>query len=228
MEQFLRDRGIDPKMADDLAEKEVWPGYRAYVNPAIVKEYKEAGAVNLWAGVGYDAKKVVEILGPDSPGLMSTIQRYHSGIFNAGASEGSDEGTGGADSAFVRLSTVKNKGRYTYSSHFKGGGYRIVFDVRALERTDWYGYNDDKFGSTQEYDFSQRQAAKDHIRTVDRSYDRRNEIMFRRGLGKEYVIEVNCDTEWERSVLLEAFKQAGIDAVNGKPVEKLVRVRKKI
>jgi hypothetical protein len=228
MEQFLRDRGIDPKMADDLMEKEVWPGYKTYINPGVAKEYKDAGAVNLWAGVGHEPEKVVQILESDSPGLMSTMQRYQNGVFGGGASEGPDEESGGADSSFLRLATAKSRGRYLYRSHFKGGGYRIVFDPKALERMDWYGYNGDKFGSTERHVFSERQATKEHIKTVDQHYREGNEIMFRRGIGKEYVMEVNCDTEWERSALLNEFKRVGIETINGKQVEKLVKVRQKI
>gem|GEM_PF-3372583 len=228
MEQLLRRKGIDPKMADNLVEKEVWPGYKTYVNTGIVKEYKKAGAVNLWTGVGRDAETVAKIISPDSPGLMSTIQRKLNGIFGTGASEGGDEESGGADSVFTRLVTRKNKGKYLYRHHYKGGGYRLIFDISVLERTDWYAYNKDKFGEVGTLTYERRKSAIDHIKEVDHAYNKGNEVMFRRGIGKEYIKEIHCDTESEKNSLIYQLKKIGIDTFNGKPIEEIIKVKEEI
>jgi hypothetical protein len=227
MERFLRDRMTDPARAMAMVEKEVFPGYKTYVEEGIAQKYNSAGAVNLWAGVGTKPDRVVEMLKPGSPGLMSSIQRFQSGMFDVGGSEGADEGSGGADSAFVRLVTAGNKGKYSYGAHYKGGGYRLIYDTKALERLDWYAYNSDSFGKTYGH-FSDRLSPVNHIKQVERSYSTGNEIMFRRGISNEHLREIHCDTDSERQALLKALKAAGINEYNGIEIEKLVRTRSQI
>lgn len=227
MEQFLKDRRIDPQRAKDMVEKEVFPGYRTYVEEGISKEYAKTGAVNLWAGVGTDVNSVVKILEPESPGLISTAQRFQSGIFSTGSSEDQDEASGGADSVFVRLVTKNTRGKHSYKDHYMGSGYRIIFDVKTLERKDWYAFNADSYGKT--YDrYEHRKSPIEHIQEVDQNYSLGNEIMFRRGLSKEYVKEVNCDQEHQRDKLIEVFKQSGINEINGIRIDDFIKVRSKI
>jgi len=228
MEAFLKSHGIDPAMADKLIEKEVWPNYRTFINPGMVKEYRDAGGVHLFAGVGTEPERVATIVSKDSPGLMSTLQRYQHGIIGDGSSEDSDEVKGGADNAFVRLVTKNAKGKHKYDDHFKGGGYRLIFDLKSLERCDWYAYNRDSFGSTEQNKYSNRMGALEHIKEVNDDYNQGNEIMFRRGLAKEYIKEIHCNTEWEKLRLIQALKDAGINELNGIKADDLVKVRRVI
>lgn len=228
MEQFLRSHGLDLDMAQKLIEKEVWPGYRTYVLSDIVKAYREAGGVHLFAGVGRDPKNVVAILSKENPGLMSTAQRHQHGIIGNGSSEEKDEKVGGADNAFVRLVTKNAMGKYDYDDHYKGEGYRIVYDLKALERCDWYAYTYDNYGATDPDTYGNRLGAIDHIKAVNDRYTEGNEVMFRRGLGNEYIKEIHCNTELERSSLIRTLRDANINELNGIDVEDLVIVRNKI
>ncbi|NSW82540.1 MAG: hypothetical protein HPY90_04565 [Syntrophothermus sp.] len=228
MERLLRNKGIDPARADKLVEKEVWPGYRTYVEEGISQEYRRLGAEYLFAGVGDDAQRVVDILSPDSPGLMSTLQRYHNGIFSGGASQSADVETGGADSAFVRLVPTGARGKYRFAEHFKGGGYRLLVDVSELERTDWYAYGHDGFGSTAESEFRRRLGAEEFIARLNNAYRPGNEVMLRRGIRKESITGVVCDTERQRQTLIQALRKAGMKEINGQKLEDFVRVQEMI
>lgn len=228
LEDILRKRGIDPSRADKLVEREVWPGYRTFVEEGRAKEYKKLGAEYLFAGVGADSSTVVKILGPDSPGLMSTCERLRVGL-RGGSSPGSDMESGGADNAFVRLVSKRARGNWSYGDSFMGSGYRLMFDVKELERTDWYAYKHDSYGSTEEYrGFHYRFSAEEFIEEINRDYAPDNEIMFRKGIRKESVIGITCDTDYQRDELLMEFRRNGIMEINGKKIEDFVTVQRRV
>lgn len=228
MEEILRKNGVDPSRADKLVEREVWPGYKTFVEEGMSREYKKAGAEYLFSGVGDDPAKVLKIFAEESPGLMSTMQRFHNGIFTGGASQSADISSGGADSAFVRLVTKNAVGKYHFSDHFKGYGYRLIFDVKELERTDWYAYGHDAFGTTMESDFRKRLGAMEFVTKLNSDYRISNEIMFRRGIRKESIIGITCDTSSQKQALMDRFMQAGIKEINGKPLDRFIKVQGKI
>ena len=226
LEAMLRSKGVDPTRADRLMEREVWPGYRTFVEEGISKRYQSLGAEYLFAGVD-DARSVVQILSPDSPGLMSTCERYRVGIFGGGASESSDIGTGGADSAFTRLVPRNARGKRRFRESYKGWGYRLIIDVSELDRTDWYAYGHDAFGKT--YDsFERRPAAEEFIQRLNREYRPLNEVMFRKGIRKESIIGITCDTDSMRDALLREFRSDGIMEVNGRKIEDFVKVQEMV
>ncbi len=230
LEDLLRSKGIDPARAAKLVEKEVWPGYKTFVDEGVSEEYRGLGAEYLFAGIDPYPDLVVKIFAQDSPGLMSTMQRYLNGIVsNVGASQSSDIKTGGADSAFVRLVPQNARGKYTFRQSYKGGGYRLIIDVRELDRTDWYAYGHDNFGSVDDnHGFGRRLPAKEFISRLNKEYRPDNEVMFRRGIRKESIIGITCDSEYQRRALIDAFKAAGIQTINGKTVEQFVKVQEMV
>ncbi|MDI3548141.1 MAG: hypothetical protein PWR10_1793 [Halanaerobiales bacterium] len=229
MEQLLKSKGINPSRANKLAEREVWPGYKTFVEEGISKEYRKLGAEYMFAGVSENPQVVVDILSPDSPGLMSTLQRYQNGIFSGGASQAEDIISGGADSAFVRLVPRKARGTMRYSDHYKGSGYRLIIDVSEMDRTDWYAYGHDNYGGTgEDREFHKRLGVAEFITRLNSEYRLGNEVMFRKGIRREKIIGVTCDTEIERQNLIRTFKSAGINEVNGKKLEEFIRVQEMI
>lgn len=226
LEDVLRGQGIDLARVEKLVEREVWPGYRTFVEEGVSKRYKTLGAEYLFTGVD-DARSVVRILSPDSPGLMSTCERYRFGMFTGGASPQSDLETGGADSAFARLVPQSARGKRRFNESYKGGGYRLIIDAAELDRTDWYSYGHDAFGRVYG-DFERRLAPDEFIQRLNREYRPNNEVMFRKGIRKERIIGVTCDSSYKRDVLLQEFRRAGIMEVNGKNIEDFVKVRKTV
>ncbi|WP_422444354.1 hypothetical protein [Thermoanaerobacterium sp. DL9XJH110] len=228
MERLLRDKGIDPARADKLVEREVWPGYKTFVDEGISEKYRQVGAEYLFAGVGREPETVVAILSSDSPGLMSTIQRYYNGIFGGGASQSTDIETGGADSAFVRLVVANARGKWRFRDHFKGEGYRLIFDIKELDRTDWYAYGHDAFGTTEEDEYRRRLSPEEFISKLNDDYRISNEIMLRRGIRKESVIGITCDTPAQKQALIQIFQRSGVKEINGKKLEDFIRVEEMI
>lgn len=226
LENILLSRGIDASRAAKLVEREVWPGYRALVDEGASKHYKALGAEYLFAGVD-DAKSVVRILSPDSPGLMSTCERYRFGIFKGGASPESDLVKGGADSAFTRLVPRNARGKRMFRESYKGGGYRLIIDAAELDRTDWYAYGHDAFGKVYD-DFERRLAAEEFVKRLNREYRPNNEVMFRKGVRKESIIGITCDSHYMRDTLLQEFRRAGIMEVNGQKIEDFIKVQEMV
>ncbi|MEW6104751.1 MAG: hypothetical protein AB1563_00060 [Bacillota bacterium] len=226
LENILLSRGIDASRVAKLVEREVWPGYRALVDEGASKHYKALGAEYLFAGVD-DAKSVVRILSPDSPGLMSTCERYRFGIFKGGASPESDLVKGGADSAFTRLVPRNARGKRMFRESYKGGGYRLIIDAAELDRTDWYAYGHDAFGKVYD-DFERRLAAEEFVKRLNREYRPNNEVMFRKGVRKESIIGITCDSHYMRDTLLQEFRRAGIMEVNGQKIEDFIKVQEMV
>ena len=59
-------------------------------------------------------------------------------------------------------------------------------------------------------------------------YLRDNEINFRNGISSKMFTGINCDDDYKRDKLLHALRAAGINEVNGVPIEKFVKVKKEI
>jgi hypothetical protein len=223
----LKNWGIDGRRIDKMREVEVFEGYKTLVEEGISGEYKKLGAEYLFHGVP-QAGNLVKVL--QGPGLMATNERFKMGMFIKGASSDSDIGTGGSDSVFVRLITkdAKQKNR-RFSDSFYGHGYRIIIDPKEMERTDWYAYNSDSFGSTRPDDiYGRRLGVKDFIVGQNRNYDLSNELMFRRGISSRSFKGITCDTQTEKDELIRRLKAEGIDQYNGVDMEKFIEVRENV
>lgn len=226
IDSLLKQEGIDPKRISRMTMKEVFDGYRTFVEDGIGKEYEKAGLRYIWSGVS-DADSVVKVI--QGKGLVSTNNRCRAGMDFTGASPGSDMRTGGSDSVFTRIGVkMKTGAQPRFDNCYKGSHYRILIDPKEMQRTDWYAYTSDNFGTTEAGDFLYRPTPVDFIQQMATSYRSGNEIMFRQGIAKESFIGISCQTEAEKARLLEKFKEAGITAVNGIPVKDFVKVGTKI
>ncbi|MGE5528074.1 MAG: hypothetical protein ACM3X6_02900 [Patescibacteria group bacterium] len=227
LEQALRDAGIDPARAARLVEKEVAPGYVTYTDIETVNECRQAGALYAWRGVD-KADDVVSIVTPNGSGLASTRLRWFDCLPGEGASESSDMKSGGADNAFLRLAVQSVKGSASYNLSFGSGEYQLIYDLKLLERTDWYFYHGDSFGTTKPEMMARRLSPKESVAYLNASYKRDNEVMLRRGIGLQYLTAIHTNADYKRTSLIGKLKQAGITEINGVPVEQFVVVRTKL
>lgn len=221
LERIAGPEGVE--RAKRLVRKDMGHGYFTWVDPEVESLYPEV--VNLWAGITSSnaAKITADVL---QNGLMSTVERWTHGITARGASSLTDFSTGGADSAFTRLVT-KGRVGVPYRDHFGGNGsFRVVFSKRVLERTDWYAYHEDQFGTTAPSTFSRRPSAIEFVRKQMKHYTYGNEVMFRKHIPPEYIERVDADSESARQALIDELKGRGITTFNGKPVEEIVQVRR--
>jgi len=154
---------------------------------------------------------------------MSNNNRFRAGMRRTGASPVEDFRTGGSDNVFTRLG-VKSKSNPRFDDCYRGDRYRILIDPKVMERTDWYAYEGDSFGSSDPSALAGRLSPVEFIKRMASSYRYGNEIIFRHGIAKETFIGISCQSNALRAELLEKFKKANITKVNGIPIEDFVKV----
>lgn len=222
LDMILQEEGIDPGRTGRMVMKTVFDGYQTLVEEGISAEYQKAGLKYVWAAVR-SPDSVVGIL--RGKGFMATNTRCRYGMDFTGASPGDDMRTGGSDSVFTRIGVKMKSGEQPrFDDSYMGSGYRIIIDPKELERTDWYAYTSDSFGTTEEGEMLNRKKAVDFIKAVADRWRPSNEIMFRQGVPKEHFTGIVCPNESRRATLLEKLKEAGITEINGVPVEDFVKV----
>ncbi|MGA9519964.1 MAG: hypothetical protein WBV82_00790 [Myxococcaceae bacterium] len=148
LDAALAQHGVGPERLAQLKIEEVFPGHMAVVDPSLGKAYAEKGIRALMVGVR-SLDSVTRILTSD--GLMSSIERYGRGLHRPGASLASDEATGGAEFAFVRMVTPSAmSGAASISNSYAAGMVQLLSvgePMQAqLSRTDWHAYPFDSFG----------------------------------------------------------------------------------
>jgi hypothetical protein len=232
LDAALKAAGIDPVKTAALKSKEVFPGHFTTVNPAQVAEYKKLGVEYLFAGVG-TAESVARILGGD--GLMSTLERYDRGIIVDGASSAEDIKTGGADYVFTRMVTDAAK-ETSLTSPFAAGKFQIQIDTRVLERTDWFAYASDTYGNTKDASFTDRKYGKELVDSLETknswnnstTFATDNEVMFQRGISKEYFSGILTQSAEAKKELIAELKKVGVTEIGGKPLSVAITVQQKM
>lgn len=208
------------EQAEKLHREEVFPGYTTLVERGKHEEYlgrygEDIRAIHhLWTG---SAKSIYRIL---TQGLMCTTERYSRGVMKDGMSSTVDIDTGGADSVFTRIANEDQRGKMY--------GAVVVFKPEVFDRTDWYSYNYDTYGSTDDEYFVDRLSPDtifDTITNPNSYYSSCNEQMFRTGIGAGFVesIEVGSDS---RDGIIAELRSMGLEEINGKPIEEVVILRK--
>ena len=220
LDMIIRQEKIDPKRINNMKMAKVFDGYSTYVEDGIADTYKKVGLKYVWAGIS-DGDDIVKVI--QSPGLMSNNNRFIAGMRRTGASPVEDFRTGGSDNVFVRLG-VKNENKPRFDNCYHGNRYRILIDPKVMERTDWYAFENDSFGTSEASALADCPSPVDFINHMSTSYKSGNEIMFRHGIAKESFIGISCQTNALRAELLEKFKQAHITAVNGVLIEDFIKV----
>jgi hypothetical protein len=203
-----------------LRRQQVFPEYYTVVEHGKSDEIKEKYGRFAVMHRLIDSSKLGTII--KSGGLMSTHERYRRGLKVNGMSSARDLQTGGADSVFTRI--------FSENAH-KRDGYdfcdetTIVFKPSLLDRTDWYSYRNDNFGSTEDSSFSQRLAPHEIFKLQKREGSlTSNEQMFRTGISVSDMAMVVCSSDSTRSEIIKNLKESNINEVNGQPVEAFVVV----
>ena len=148
LDEALAQHGIGPERLAQVRIEEVFPGHMAPVDPALGKAYAEKGVRALMVGVReLDSARL--ILTTD--GLMSSVERYGRGLHKAGASLASDEASGGAEFAFMRMVTPSAiESSKSISSSYGAGRVQLLSVGQPMQaqlsRTDWHAYPNDSFG----------------------------------------------------------------------------------
>ena len=205
--------------AEKLTRKEVFPGYSTFVESGKHNEYlaeygEDTRAVHMLNSMSVDS--VYRVL---TTGLMSTTERFSRGVVRNGISSVLDIDSGGADNVFTRIMNAEQRGKIQ--------NHAVVLKPEIFDRTDWYAYNVDSYGSTNEAHFAGRLAPEEIFqRTMGdlKHYSADNEQMFRTGIGAEYIEAIEVD-ELDRDELLEGLHKKGLFEVNGRPIEEVIVAR---
>ena len=205
--------------AEKLTRREVFSGYSTYVEDGKHEEYlakygEDVRAVHMLNSMSADS--VYRVL---TTGLMSTTERFSRGVVKNGISSVLDIDSGGADNVFTRIMNAEQRSKIQ--------NHAVVLKPEIFDRTDWYAYNVDSYGSTNEAHFAGRLAPEEIFqRTMgDLShYSADNEQMFRTGVGVDYIEAIEMD-ELDRDELLEGLHEKGLFEVNGRPIEEVIVAR---
>lgn len=205
--------------AEKLMRREVFPGYSTYVENGKHEEYlakygEDVRAVHMLNSMSADS--VYRVL---TTGLMSTTERFSRGVVRNGISSVLDIDSGGADNVFTRIMNAEQRSKIQ--------NHAVVLKPEIFDRTDWYAYNVDSYGSTNEAHFAGRLAPEEIFRRTMgdlEHYSADNEQMFRTGIGVEYIEAIEVD-ELDRDELLEELREKGLSEVNGRPIEEVIVAR---
>ena len=205
--------------AEKLTRREVFPGYSTFVESGKHNEYlakygEDVRAVHMLNSMSVDS--VYRVL---TTGLMSTTERFSRGVVKNGISSVLDIDSGGADNVFTRIMNAEQRSKIQ--------NHAVVLKPEIFDRTDWYAYNVDSYGSTNEAHFAGRLAPEEIFqRTMGdlKHYSADNEQMFRTGIGVDYIEAIEVD-ELDRDELLEGLYQKGLFEVNGRPIEEVIVAR---
>lgn len=205
--------------AEKLTRKEVFPGYSTFVESGKHDEYlakygEDVRAVHMLNSMSADS--VYRVL---TTGLMSTTERFSRGVVRNGISSVLDIDSGGADNVFTRIMNAEQRSKIQ--------NHAVVLKPEIFDRTDWYAYNVDSYGSTNEAHFAGRLAPEEIFRRTMGDldhYSTDNEQMFRTGIGVEYIEAIEVD-ELDRDELLEGLREKGLFEVNGRPIEEVIVAR---
>lgn len=205
--------------AEKLTRREVFSGYSTYVEDGKHEEYlakygEDVRAVHMLNSMSVDS--VYRVL---TTGLMSTTERFSRGVVKNGISSVLDIDSGGADNVFTRIMNAEQRSKIQ--------NHAVVLRPEIFDRTDWYAYNVDSYGSTNEAHFAGRLAPEEIFqRTMGdlKHYSADNEQMFRTGIGVDYIEAIEVD-ELDRDELLEGLREKGLSEVNGRPIEEVIVAR---
>lgn len=205
--------------AEKMTRREVFPGYSTYVENGKHEEYlakygEDVRAVHMLNSMSVDS--VYRVL---TTGLMSTTERFSRGVVKNGISSVLDIDSGGADNVFTRIMNAEQRSKIQ--------NHAVVLKPEIFDRTDWYAYNVDSYGSTNEAHFAGRLAPEEIFRRTMgdlKHYSADNEQMFRTGVGVDYIEAIEVD-ELDRDELLEGLHEKGLFEVNGRPIEEVIVAR---
>lgn len=217
LEKALADAGWSADRIAGLRYEEVFDGHFTAVDPQQAEDMARAGARYLYSTV----TKPEHVLSMLTGGQKSSMQRYKEGMIINGMSTNSDFTTGGAVGVFTRVVTL---GAIYDNKSWTGRTYKLIQNYKQLGRTDWYGWNGDKFGRRWQLDSGENFGTNllGKIESKSGSYASSNELIFTGGNTPSNVDRVVATTADARKTLIEFLSKEGYEPHNGLPLEDFV------
>lgn len=211
----------EKERAERLERKEVFPGYSTLVEEGKYLEYLEKYGDDLRAIHNMGIASAEDLKMVFTQGLMCTTERFSRGLMRGGLSSVRDMDSGGADNVFTRIMGKEKRAEL--------GGVVLILKPEIFDRTDWYSYSSDTYGSTDRSEFKKRMSPDEVFDFVANSgdYIRNNEQMFRMGIGAEYIEGVEVDAQF-REEMIEKLHAKGVHELNGKKIEEVIVAREPV
>lgn len=207
--EFKKNTGME--INQHLKVEEVFPGYSTVVDEGATDILEsENGPIVLFSTI-YNYQNLPSVL---KNGMLSSHERYKRGIQVNGSSTDDDFRTGGADSVFIRTMVGETA---------NSGTLAIVYETSILDRTDWYAYRDDNYGTTDPVAFASRPSPRDFFGNRE-NLRLSNELMFRRGIPPEMIKGIYTEYEEEKVNLIRELERNGITQFRGKPLSEAIKV----
>jgi hypothetical protein len=139
LEQALAAARVPPRFVKDVKMSRVSPGHVAATVKGMGEAYRRAGVRALVHSFGSGIAKALGQVIADGV-LSSTTCRLEEGVIRRGMSSDEDLMSGGGRSVFTRI--------ITEATGNPAGNFLLVISPEVLDRTDWYNYPSDRWGST--------------------------------------------------------------------------------
>lgn len=211
-----------------MKRKEVFPGYFTFVDEGKNSEYKTISPFAIIHQIR-TPETLPQIV--KAGGLMCTHERYRRGLLYDGMSSAQDLVYGGGDSVFTRAVTVGGLDRRRREDpdasvdDFLTESY-IIFSPTILDRTDWYAYDQDRYGRIRSDVFQRRQSPKQVFEDQKKNFDVSNEQMFRLGISLNDFRAITAPRIRDAVAIIKVLEDAGIRQINGVPVQRFVFITK--
>ncbi|MBI4692359.1 MAG: hypothetical protein HY773_02945 [Candidatus Terrybacteria bacterium] len=204
---------VPANIEENLTREEVFPAYFTFIEKDKHKEYQKISPYAVYHRI-FGASNLPRII--RSGGLISSHERYKRGLITEGLYQSTDLDMqkGGADNVFTRIVTEGADKNIT--------GVYFIFQPDLLDRTDWYSYDSDNFGSNDPKTFEHRLSPEELIKNQKQKYNVSNELMFRTGISIEKIKAIACATENDLWGVIDALRGDGITEINGKPIEQMI------
>ena len=196
--------------AQSMARREVFPGYSTIVHEGMHRYYEQNYGQFAPFHQLSNSDSILSIL--NAGGLMSSHDRLSRGQQDInGKSTDKDRHNGSSVNVFTRT-IVDSPHQETFPEKtIHSNEYFIIMDPRVYDRTDWYAYPVDYYGSTEDKYFNYRQAPIELLQNqLDEGFlpNEANEQMFRAGISCEDFRALACQDELEdRRRLTQALVQ---------------------
>jgi hypothetical protein len=221
LKELLAKHGISEKDIENTTHEEVFPGYATHVQKDRWK--KLAGGKFKFGFNGVNSiSSVINIL---QHGLMGIGDRNQSGIAKFGASYEADVESGSADGILLRPVTDSGT-KNSFQNHPFAGVAQVIVHPGEYDRLDAYQHNSDKFGRCRDDsgDWTARKSFTDTMAAQQKNYATGAETSFRKGIRPERILRVCVSNESQRKDAIKQAKGAGLQEVNGVPIEDFIVV----
>lgn len=178
-------------IAGNLKRSEVFPGHSAVIEPGKHLKYQQEYGRFAFFHRLYNPESATQILA--AGGLMSSQRRFSLGSDIEGMSTSMDFEHGSANRVFTRMCLENDGSSVGFDQQLSPSDCFLIFDPSLADRTDYFAYGEDRYGSMLPANFENRQSPQEMFEDQKtRGYNPKNEQMFEAGISTRDFRAVAC------------------------------------